>query len=483
MNDRSDHDSPDVDNNAANPAPGSGHSIPRPSNRQMQRSCDIYFWHLILQGRGLPLWIPGPDQNLEIQYQREGVAIGDFGIITPSGSFDFLFNICLPHDHPFNPPELPEDFTPLLLSGRDTRKYSEFEEGSFLSSASVKRSGSGAAGALTFESSASEGAILTMPLGSISEDVTVFAKFRKYLAANAERCYRFILGVLEREPRNGEVLLVTGWDKTRAWGMATFSKATAQQAPVRLQFLPTEQENAGITYNWASSEYAVVRAGPGAREKARISMADPAQEGAEYDNQCLFIRTMNVNLQGDVWKKLESEFGLAEADRPSNPFYIPEPRMTRQGNNHASGPSSQPPSTPAPESTAMYTVAAYATEDVQTPILHAYPAQLLKTTRTEPPTKGINEMLLKLRPNARMAITEDNDWISVLREDDIVFPTAEQLFKRIMGSCDIFEDGDAVFLRQKGSNVPARMSSARSSANFKPGNSSRYLASSIFIAS
>ncbi|KDR78144.1 hypothetical protein GALMADRAFT_17050, partial [Galerina marginata CBS 339.88] len=186
----------------------------------------IYYRLLVIKGRGLPLWIPGPNQKLDIGYQRDGMTIGDVGIITASGSFDFLFNICVPHDHPFNPPELPENFTPLALLPHDVDQHCEFQEASFLSSSSVK-SRSEALNGFTFESSATEGAILTMPVGANSEDVASIAKFRKYMVANAEHWYRYILDVRGREPQNGDVLLVTGWDKTTAWGMATFSKTTA----------------------------------------------------------------------------------------------------------------------------------------------------------------------------------------------------------------------------------------------------------------
>ncbi|KDR67719.1 hypothetical protein GALMADRAFT_26936, partial [Galerina marginata CBS 339.88] len=51
---------------------------------------------------GSPLWIPEPNKRLPISYQRRGIDIGDVGIITANGGFDFLFNICLPYNHPMN---------------------------------------------------------------------------------------------------------------------------------------------------------------------------------------------------------------------------------------------------------------------------------------------------------------------------------------------------------------------------------------------
>jgi hypothetical protein len=59
---------------------------------------------------GYPLYVPEPDMRLSQECRREGVRIGDVGRVTTAGAFDFLFNICLPADHPVNPSVLPENF-------------------------------------------------------------------------------------------------------------------------------------------------------------------------------------------------------------------------------------------------------------------------------------------------------------------------------------------------------------------------------------
>ena len=108
----------------------------------VQKSCDIYYRQLAVKGRGSPLWIPEANDRLPIEYRRKGVCIGDVGIITDYGGFDFMFNICLPQDHPINPDDLPDEFVPLYppLKPTDIRGYTEFKTNSYLASASVERS-------------------------------------------------------------------------------------------------------------------------------------------------------------------------------------------------------------------------------------------------------------------------------------------------------------------------------------------------------
>ena len=112
-----------------------------------QKPNDIYERHLTLKERGFPLWTPDPDENLHLDCRRTGVRIGDVGIITDSGAFSFLFNICLPGNDPVNPRMLPEHFSPISppIEASDILKFRVFKNGSHLSSASVKISQTGSA--------------------------------------------------------------------------------------------------------------------------------------------------------------------------------------------------------------------------------------------------------------------------------------------------------------------------------------------------
>lgn len=169
---------------------------------------------------------------------------------------------------------------------------------------------------LIFESSASEGAILAMPMGSNSAQLTNVRLFRKYAATHAENWYRYTNDTRGREARNGDVRLVTGYDKTTKWGMATFSNSSAgEEGSLLLKFRPLEPQTTGSgkTYGWEYSGMAEVRAGPDRREIQDLRAGDQS-ETTEYENQCLFVRTLNVTLQEKVWKKLAIELGDVDID-------------------------------------------------------------------------------------------------------------------------------------------------------------------------
>ena len=102
----------------------------------------MYERHLTLKGRGFPLWIPQPNIRLPIPYRAKGVCIGDVGIVTAFGDFNFLFNICRSRDDPINPGELPDNFAPIYppLNSTDVRTFREFNSGSYLASSSIVQS-------------------------------------------------------------------------------------------------------------------------------------------------------------------------------------------------------------------------------------------------------------------------------------------------------------------------------------------------------
>jgi len=78
-----------------------------------QDDSEVYARLLLPKKLGFPLWLPQPHNNLPSEYRRNGVNIGDVGIVRSSGVFDFLFNICLPSHHPINGSRVPDGFRPL----------------------------------------------------------------------------------------------------------------------------------------------------------------------------------------------------------------------------------------------------------------------------------------------------------------------------------------------------------------------------------
>lgn len=114
--------------------------VRKPSNQ-------IYVEHLLGERRGYPLWIPQANTYLHKAYRSRGVSIGDVGILTPSGAFDYLFNICVPADDPINPGQdlVPDGFEPIKLpfNGRCLiRGYTEdLNQRSYLASSSISALG------------------------------------------------------------------------------------------------------------------------------------------------------------------------------------------------------------------------------------------------------------------------------------------------------------------------------------------------------
>ena len=84
------------------------------SSRAHARS-HIYSLEMMVHGAGYPLYQPTPSRGPRVLagYRKKGVRVGDVGIITANGAFDFLFNACEhndPSDAGVNPVILPDGF-------------------------------------------------------------------------------------------------------------------------------------------------------------------------------------------------------------------------------------------------------------------------------------------------------------------------------------------------------------------------------------
>ncbi|KAF8181543.1 hypothetical protein BJ912DRAFT_611355 [Pholiota molesta] len=279
----------------------------------------IYERHLEKKKKGFPLWIPEPNRSLPMQYRRKGVNIGDVGIITPSGGFFFLFNICSPHDDPINPRRLPEGFSPVHppIDAMDIREYSEFKPESYLTSTAIERTDNDPPfRGLSFATSATEGAVLTLPDGAISRDLVNIRRFRAYAAANIESWYRYVNGPRGCEAQNGEVRLVTGCVKATSWGMAAVANMT-QHKTHHLKYRSVEDVTAPTApiplYKWEHTGFAEARVGPDLHEIEDLKRDDDSDVavGGKYWNQCLFVRTLNITLNDGAFATISQELESA----------------------------------------------------------------------------------------------------------------------------------------------------------------------------
>lgn len=98
-------------------------------------SADIYRHELLFLRHGLPLWKPSPNANLPTDYLCNGTSIGDLGVLTDDGGFDYMFNVHAKATDPINSQlGTPDNFVAMdPLTDEEIRKdESQHRRGAFL---------------------------------------------------------------------------------------------------------------------------------------------------------------------------------------------------------------------------------------------------------------------------------------------------------------------------------------------------------------
>ncbi|KAJ7603730.1 hypothetical protein FB45DRAFT_811750, partial [Roridomyces roridus] len=364
---------------------------------------ESYCNQLLSEGRGFPLYVPAPAGNLPAEYQRKGVSIGDVGRVTQEGVFELFFNIYLPADHPINDNDVPDDFSPLARYDSRSVLPLNYKPDEFVStSASVRRLDlppqQGFEDFL-FDGSGSQGAVLAMPFGSHAEKLTKsLEQMVEYARTNAESWYKYLNGARGCQLSNGSLYLITGWEKARTWGMASFQNAAAH-SPFRLAFQPVLDSNTGAhNYRWTAS-------GP-----ARTKTSGHLSAQRVPLNQTVFIHGFSISLGTGIWGKLfkgveiskivDFQLGQANLNRDYVPFGSQGFSSSWSIGFFSGGGSTggrqygreEPASTDAVK------------------ISDLAPAQNLFH-----PSQVINSYMLQKFPDAAVVMTHDDDWRDILR--------------------------------------------------------------------
>ncbi|KIJ07474.1 hypothetical protein PAXINDRAFT_58964, partial [Paxillus involutus ATCC 200175] len=190
---------------------------------------DVYARRMIRAdpSRGYPLWHPEPDSNLPEACLTDGLRIGDVGIVTADGSFDLLFNICSPRDHPLHQLcGVPETFREVHLPIHEFRDFPFTDSpGRAISTQSVNQRNITAevSGGVSTSSSA-EGAILVLPEGAGKRDFAHLTILRAEAQRNGESWHHFA-HINRGRTAGDDLYLITGHHKTSSWSVAAFSDA------------------------------------------------------------------------------------------------------------------------------------------------------------------------------------------------------------------------------------------------------------------
>ncbi|KAK7037381.1 hypothetical protein VNI00_011131 [Paramarasmius palmivorus] len=237
--------------------------------------------------------------GLPQEYTDVGVQIGDVGILHHDMSFDFLFNITYPADHPVNLQfGVPVDFVPIAkerLQIMETAKYRKKDthlDGPrhILSSKRIPEEELDPRHQRAYEfltHVTGSGAMLMLPDGSTRYILMNQAIFRQYACENAQKWFEYAEGCRGREfsPKvHPSLYLVTGCEKSTAWGVASFFN---RQSARKLVILPFAADKSRKAFSWGYDGQADSKCYPDAE--------DMDFGGESRLNQCVFLRGFKVS--------------------------------------------------------------------------------------------------------------------------------------------------------------------------------------------
>ncbi|KAF8441372.1 hypothetical protein L210DRAFT_3644684 [Boletus edulis BED1] len=249
---------------------------------------DVYARNL-LSHHGYPLRTPEPNIELPDSYRREGLKIGDIGVVVPEeGSFDVFFNITLPREHPLHAADgVPDSFTQIELRREDYRIAPEAEcPGRVISPSTVECAVNcvdpfyvdGAARRLTdhqFSLLHNEGAMLILPQGAERHRLAKDLLLLDAILQNAVDWYRFAREKLYRDISNDALYLITGFHKAHSWSLASFKNTRASSAQCKIVQLRRAGSMISDDCTWETTHPLEWRIGP--------------RHLAELPNQSVFI--------------------------------------------------------------------------------------------------------------------------------------------------------------------------------------------------
>ncbi|KIK62852.1 hypothetical protein GYMLUDRAFT_223412 [Collybiopsis luxurians FD-317 M1] len=405
---------------------------------------ETYARLLLHHGHGYPLWFPEPNEALPEEYLSDGIRIGDVGLVTADGAFEFLFNVFLPRDHVINQWHgVPDGFAELEWNPRLlTLKSQCHRAGVPICSSGTESINLGAevsapisggpfaiGAGIELKFAKSHGAVLMLPNGASRVDYRDLSGLRKHAADHAESWYQYINGPsLGLEAENGSLYLITGYDKTCTWEAAAFLHSEQKQI-ISLKFTTGGLGDGKLCMTHSSTVHS--------------SVPNRSHLDSEAHNQAVFIRGFKICLRQGAKARL-----LGKAVKVSNIKKLTPKSVMYRGEI-----LSLSTSIARLSCSSQYDSSGTCRGDMETervgaisPVSSASSGGSLSSEFEEldsqiyHPSDVINEYILKKCPAAHVAVTHDNDWCTILQDSDTEFPEDLELIRRIEEKLELCVD-------------------------------------------
>ncbi|KAJ7714693.1 hypothetical protein DFH07DRAFT_762970, partial [Mycena maculata] len=142
------------------------------------------------------------------------------------------------------------------------------------------------------------GALLALPHGSHLEKLENVEHVRQHAAQNAENWYKYINGTRGRGLVNGSLYLITGCEKSRSGGMASFQNVTTRNA-FQLLFKPTAGPDAGYKYRFKRGTPAFTK---------RFS----SSTSTHPLNNTIFLHGFSISIGEGIWARLFGDVSVRQ---------------------------------------------------------------------------------------------------------------------------------------------------------------------------
>jgi hypothetical protein len=157
-------------------------------------------------------------------------------------------------------------------------------------------------GDFVFNCDGPQGAVLALPYGTHLKKLRKVESIRSYATKHAASWYEYINGPRGRGIANGELYVVTGAEKARSWGMASYY---AIDEGFGLAFKHTIRAGTN-QYRWSGV--------PGRKNPSQRKSYDPSLVNGGPLNHTMFIHGLSISLGTGLWSRL---FGTVPVETSS----------------------------------------------------------------------------------------------------------------------------------------------------------------------